>query len=156
VTARHGRRGALSVANVVSTSAPNVQKASVSDYVDSRLAPHLLHPFSSCISNMISSHLSNVQVGRQCSCVTCQVSWIPQSPSMSIISFLLPYLFAGASVSEGTVLVSTPPFIIFALFFGLRVRRVRSDFLIRKSLPFLALDPFWTCFDLPLSTCRRS
>jgi hypothetical protein len=38
-----------------------------------------------------------------------------------------------------SVLVSTPPFIIFAFFFGLCVRRIRSDFLIRKSLPFLAL-----------------
>jgi hypothetical protein len=54
------------------------------------------------------------------------------------------------------VLVSTPPFIIFALFFGLRVRRRHSDFLIRKSFPFSALGLFWTCFYFPLSTCRRS
>jgi hypothetical protein len=33
------------------------------------------------------------------------------------------------------VLVSTPPFIIFALFFGLCIRRARSDFLIVAALP---------------------
>jgi hypothetical protein len=54
------------------------------------------------------------------------------------------------------VLVSTPPFIIFALFFGLCVCRACSDFLIRKSFPFLALDLFQTCFNLLLSTCRCS
>jgi hypothetical protein len=54
------------------------------------------------------------------------------------------------------VLVSTPPFIIFALFFGLRACCVHSDFLIQKSFPFSALGLFWTCFYFPLGTCRRS
>jgi hypothetical protein len=52
--------------------------------------------------------------------------------------------------SAEVVLVSTPPFIIFALFFGLRVRRIRSDFLIRKSFPFLASGLFWDMLLLPV------
>jgi hypothetical protein len=59
-------------------------------------------------------------------------------------------------VDSSPVLVSTPPFIIFALFFGLCICCVRSDFLIQKSVPFSALDLFWTCFYFPLSTCRHS
>jgi hypothetical protein len=55
-----------------------------------------------------------------------------------------------------SVLVRTPPFIIFALFFGLCVCWAHSDFFIRKSFPFLALGLFQTCFYFPLSTCRHS